>query len=103
MQSEPAPDPRGMIYAQLRRALDARSSGSNGAEEVAGLLALIEGLKDEAYAADIGDRARAGDEEGEHERFWCTVESVVKLLVRRRMWVQPGRIIAKGEEFEEGF
>lgn len=104
----PVPDPRGMIYAQLRMCLDARRSGNDGTEELSGLMVLIDTLKDDEWREDVHRLTQVASQPvsasiQDHIQFWGTMEAVVRLLKRMKLWVQPGRFIEKGMEFDEAF
>jgi len=89
--------PRDIIYEQIRRVLISNSTGLKAAEEMSGLLALIEPWKDAHWFEDI-ERVR-GSENG--DILWQTLEAVVKLLSRRNMWASAPRTVPEGKEFAE--
>ena len=89
--------PRDIIYEQIRRVLQSHSRGVVAAEEMAGLLALVEPWKDENYYEDLG-RIKESDD---GDIFWENLEAVVKLLSRKNMWASAPRTVMEGKEFAE--
>lgn len=89
--------PRDIIYEQIRRVLWSHSRGLEAAEDMAGLLALVEPWKDEDWAKDLNriNEAENGD------ILWDTLEAVVKLLSRKNLWASAPRTVMEGKEFAE--
>ena len=92
--------PRSIVWNQLERVLEARSSGKEATEELSLLLALYDTIKDGEYAGDLGAirRMKRPDKDA---IFYGTLEAGIRLLDRNNLWLKPPRAVEKGEEWGE--
>ena len=88
--------PRDIIYMQIRQVLISRSRGSDAAEDMVGLMALIDPWKDEKW-----DEEMRVIKEERADSFWNTLEAVVRLLSRKNLWATTPRQIEEGKELSQ--
>lgn len=102
MPTQEVNDPRGMIYAALKRAQVAREFGRSGRLELLSVLDLVSAGLNYPKMWD-GDLTLALKMDDPTERFHHIVSSVVRLLSHNRMWLRQSRMIERGTEFDEAF
>jgi len=97
-EHDPRLAPIEIIYQQVNRCLEERATGQGATEAIAGLMALVEPIKDESFRDDM--RAFRDEDSGDRV-IWGTIEAIIRLLHRSNLW-PTSRHIEEGKEFLQG-
>lgn len=90
--------PIDLLYRQIERVLYERAMGQGATEAIAGLMDMIDPLKDDIYYSDVRNTPKNYDVDAV---VHYTVQAVIRLLERRKLWSMK-MFVRSGEEFIQG-
>ena len=90
--------PIDLLYEQVCLVVRERASGQGATEAIAGLLVMVEPMKDDAFYLEL--QAIPVDLEAD-ATVWATLIAVFHLLDRLKLWTMR-MVVRQGEEFIQG-
>jgi hypothetical protein len=90
--------PIDLVYRQVERVLYERAMGQGATEAIAGLMDMIDPLKDDLYYSDVRNTPKDYNAD---EVVHYTLQVVIRLLERKKLWSMK-MVVRYGEEFIQG-
>ena len=90
--------PIDLLYRQVDRVMTERANGQGATEAIAGLMDMIDPLKDEMFHKDMRNTPKDYDPD---TLVHYVLQATIRLLERKRLWSMR-TLVRAGEEFIQG-